>query len=67
MNGYNVLAMSSMGKFCFSWEAISQEKRFIKNPTWHPLEEQLIRQYYIPPQRQEENEKTFPLKNGVNK
>lgn len=67
MNGYNVLALSRMGKFCFSWEAISQEKRFIKNPTWHPLEEQLIRQYYIPPQRQEENEKTVPLKNRINK
>ncbi len=55
MNGYNVLAITTAGKFCFSGEAISQERMFIKNPTWHPLEEQLIRQYYIPPQRQEKN------------
>lgn len=51
MNGYKVMQMSQSGRFVLSPSLVRQERKFIRNPTWHPQVERLIRQYYIPPRR----------------
>jgi hypothetical protein len=48
MNGYKLLQSDKAGRVFFSPVTTRKEKKFIKNPTWHPRVEKLIRQYYIP-------------------
>ncbi len=48
MNGYCLLSVTRRGRVFLDRGTIAKERKFIKNPTWHPEVERLIRQYYIP-------------------
>jgi hypothetical protein len=48
MNGYKLLHTDGSGRVFFSPNSIRLERRFVRAPTWHPIVEKLIRQFYIP-------------------
>ncbi len=48
MNGYRLMQVDQSRKPVFHRDSIRRERKFIKNPTWHPQVERLIRQCYIP-------------------